>query len=223
MNLMQMLDHPYVKMWFWAAIVVGVLYAGYWISDNNAINDAKVYPKTVVNFLATKEKNSNDLWEQFNVANYLDSTKSYIKVDGKDDYKKVYWNVVKQTFATYTGTIDNGSTVDMPNVSLNAKQIAVGLFTTDDTLESCTNKTNGTNTTYLSVTDMENNTSDDEDICRGFDPTISRMIIAGNADDIKKIKEKVYDNAASVKDITVQADGGSAYSGLLINASYNAQ
>ena len=197
------------------AILTGIIVmaAMAYISSQRKINDAKLYASSLNSFLSQRYEQEQALGNTFNVQAVMDPAHKYVKINDQDT-KLFYKYPIKWTFVAYTGSkLTAGATVDEKWYNLGNGQVAIGLFTTNDDLNSC-NGTGGTNTVYLDANDFTANGP--TDICGGFDDTISQVIVAGTPDTIKTIKDKVFKTASNVHEITVN-DGSTALSGLVID------
>ena len=212
-------QNPLVMTVFGAIIAIAVVGTIAYLNNRWKANDAEIYATTMNSYLSQEYNKAQSFGNDFYVSTVLDPNGKYIKVNDQNT-KLFYKYPITDTFVTATGAkLQEWDTVDMPNDSIKDGQVAIGLFTTssDLTASNCSGAVNGTDSHYMTEKyATKANQSGKPDICKGYDDTISQVIVAGKPNVIKSIKSNVFKTASNVDDITVKDGGTTALSWLVI-------
>ena len=216
-------QNPLVMSVFGAIIAVAVVGTIAYLNNENKANDAQIYATTLNGYLSQQYDKAQALSNDFYIASTLDKGNKYVKINGQN-IKQFYKYPIATTFVTATGSeLQAGDEVNMTWGTVNNGQVAIGLFTTSNDLTATSCNINGTkyvtDWTYSHVMAAKDWTKTNAqwapDICKGYDDTISQIIVAGKPATIKSIENNVFKTASNVDEITVD-NGGTTLSWLVI-------
>lgn len=204
-------QNPLVMSVFGAIIAVAVVGTIAYLNNKNKANDAQIYATTLNGYLSQQYDKAQSLWNDLYIASTLDKGNKYVKVNGQN-IKQFYKYPIATTFVTATGSkLQAGDEVNMTWGTVNNGQVAIGLFTTSNDLTNANCGSYVTDWTYSHVMAAKDwtkaNADWKSDICKGYDDTISQVIVAGKPDTIKSIENNVFKTASNVDEITVDNSG----------------
>jgi len=180
-------------------------------------DDAKIYPKSLITYL---EGQYNKDGKDFILTNYMDPNATYVKINGEDT-KTLYKYNIKSTLIYYTGgNLDAGTTITASHVpALKDGQVAILLATNSEDLSVCAGTGDNVDLPASATKDSANLDDAKPDICRGYDPSINKVIVVGPANTMKAYYKDVLKNSPRYKQITVVKDSNNSYSGVVIDTT----
>lgn len=206
-SIAELSENVLVKTVFGAIVAVAVVGAIAYFNNQSKINDASIYATTLNWYLQQEYNKAQSFWNDFYINTVLNSNGEYVEINDQKT-KQFYKYPIAETFITATGSkLGEGSGVNMTWTDLRNGQVAIGLFTTSSDLTDANCGNYVYSWTYSYVMNAKDwtkaNAENKSDICKGYDDTVSQIIIAGNSSTIKSIKNNVYKTASNVDDITV--------------------